>query len=51
MTQKRFWEILKEYNVSMLTSVDPKKITEEELVQLIEELKSIAKEFDKKPIK
>ncbi|MBQ7798057.1 MAG: hypothetical protein IJ371_02935 [Clostridia bacterium] len=35
MTQKRFWEILKEYNISMLTSVDPKKITEEELRELI----------------
>lgn len=35
MTQKRFLEILKEYNVSMLTSVDPKKITEEELRELI----------------
>lgn len=43
MTQKRFWEILKEYNVSMLTSVDPKKITEEKLRKLVETLISATK--------
>lgn len=34
MTRERFREVLKEYNISSLTSVIPENITEEELRKL-----------------
>ena len=43
MTQKRFMEVLKEYNMQFLFGVDPKKITEEELRELVETLISATK--------
>ena len=36
MTQKRFREVLKEYNVLSLTTVSPENITEEELRKLLQ---------------
>lgn len=38
MTQQRFREILKEYNVKTLTTIKPENITEEQLRELLEVL-------------
>ena len=43
MTQKRFKEVLKEHNMPFLFGIDPKKITEEELRELIATLISATK--------
>lgn len=38
MTRERFREVLQEYNISSLTSVNPQNITEQELRSLLKEM-------------